>query len=64
MTRSESILDALEILGTATTTEIKEATGIPYWAVFHHLKKLSKYSMVTELGTVGHRKEHRWRLTA
>ena len=63
MTHHETILDTLEVLGSATTSEIVEASGTPYWAVICHLHKMSKYRMVADLGTVGFREEHRWRLT-
>ena len=63
MTHHEAILDTLEALGSATTSEIAEASGAPYWAVICHLHKMSKYRMVADLGTVGFREEHRWRLT-
>ena len=63
MTHHEAILEALETLGNATTTEIMEASGTPHWAVICHLHKMARYHMVADLGTVGFREEHRWRLT-
>ena len=64
MSHSQRILEALEALGNATTSEITEATGLPPWPVLHHLYTLEKFRIVVDLGTVGFREEHRWRLTA